>query len=285
MSIRDTFLALFVMVLWGANYVAVKLGVSEFPPLLLITLRFAVVAVLLVPFYRITRKQVPGVLLLSFTFGSAHFALLFVALQMTEAGTSALLLQLGVPFSTLLGVVFLGDRLGLWRIGGLLVAFSGAAVLAWGPHVPTIGPAALLIVSAFFWAVSNLLVKKVTDVSPIALTGWLSLFAVPQCLLWTLMFETGHLAALEQAHLIGWGAMLYTAIGSSIIAYGLWYWLLGRYTVSQVVPISLLNPVFGVILGALALGESIGPEKIAGGLLTLGGVGIILWRQAKREAA
>lgn len=285
MSIRDTFLALFVMVLWGANYVAVKLGVSEFPPLLLITLRFAVVAVLLVPFYRITRKQVPGVLLLSFTFGSAHFALLFVALQMTEAGTSALLLQLGVPFSTLLGVVFLGDRLGLWRIGGLLVAFSGAAVLAWGPHVPAIGPAALLIVSAFFWAVSNLLVKKVTDVSPIALTGWLSLFAVPQCLLWTLMFETGHLAALEQAHLIGWGAMLYTAIGSSIIAYGLWYWLLGRYTVSQVVPISLLNPVFGVILGALALGESIGPEKIAGGLLTLGGVGIILWRQAKREAA
>lgn len=285
MSIRDTLLALFVMVLWGANYVAVKLGVSEFPPLLLITLRFAVVAVLLVPFYRITRKQVPGVLLLSFTFGSAHFALLFVALKMTEAGTSALLLQLGVPFSTLLGVVFLGDRLGVWRVSGLLVAFAGAAVLAWGPNVPAIGPAALLVVSAFFWAVSNLLVKKVTDVSPIALTGWMSLFAVPQCLLWTLIFETGHIAAIEQAHLIGWGAMLYTAIGSSIVAYGLWYWLLGRYTVSQVVPISLLNPVFGVLVGAWVLGESIGPEKIAGGLLTLGGVGIILWRQAKKGAA
>ncbi|GAB3124972.1 DMT family transporter [Novispirillum itersonii] len=285
MSIRDTLLALFVMVLWGANYVAVKLGVSEFPPLLLITLRFAVVAVLLVPFYRITRKQVPGVLLLSFTFGSAHFALLFVALKMTEAGTSALLLQLGVPFSTLLGVVFLGDRLGVWRVSGLLVAFAGAAVLAWGPNVPAIGPAVLLVVSAFFWAVSNLLVKKVTDVSPIALTGWMSLFAVPQCLLWTLIFETGHIAAIEQAHLIGWGAMLYTAIGSSIVAYGLWYWLLGRYTVSQVVPISLLNPVFGVLVGAWVLGESIGPEKIAGGLLTLGGVGIILWRQAKKGAA
>lgn len=285
MSVRDTLLALFVMILWGANYVAVKLGVSEFPPLLLITLRFALVAVLLVPFYRITRRQVPGVLLLSFSFGSAHFALLFVALQMTEAGTSALLLQLGVPFSTLLGVVFLGDRLGIWRISGLLVAFSGAAVLAWGPHVPAFAPAALLIVSAFFWAVSNLLVKKVTDVSPIALTGWMSLFAVPQCLLWTLLFEHGQIEAIQQASLVGWGAMVYTAVGSSIVAYGLWYWLLGRYTVSQVVPISLLNPVFGVIVGAWVLGEAVGPEKIAGGLLTLGGVGIILWRQAKRGGA
>lgn len=285
MPVRDMLLALFVMVLWGLNYIAVKLGVAEFPPLLLTTLRFALVALLLVPFYRITRAQVPGVLLLSFTFGTAHFALLFVGMQMTEAGTSALLLQLGVPFSTLLGVAFLGDRLGIWRVSGLLVAFAGAAVLAWGPSVPAFKPAALLIVASFAWAVSNLLVKKVPSINPVALTGWMSLFAVPQCLVWTLLFEHGQIAAIEQASLVAWGAMLYTAIGSSIVAYGLWYWLLARHPVSQVVPISLLNPVFGVVAGALVLGETIGMEKVLGGVLTLGGVGVILWRQARHGSA
>lgn len=86
--------------------------------------------------------------------------------------------------------------------------------------------------------------------------------------------------ALASAGNSTWIALGYTAVGSSIVAYGLWYWLLRRHPVSHVVPFSLLNPVLGMSMGVVFLGEGITIWKVGGALLTLAGVGTILWRQA-----
>ena len=119
MPLRDLLLGLTVIAIWALNIIVIKLGVADMPPLLLMTLRFMLVAALIVPFTRITREQLPWLLLLSVTFGGLHFPLLFLGLGEAEAGTGALLVQMGTPFATLLAALFLKERLNLRRWLGL----------------------------------------------------------------------------------------------------------------------------------------------------------------------
>lgn len=282
MSLRDYLLVLVVVAIWGVNFVVIKVGVAEFPPFLMTALRFGVVAVLVVPFFSVPRQHMKWLLLLSVTFGSLHFGLLFAGVAGMDASTGAILAQLGVPFSTLLAVVFLKDRLGPWRTGGLVVAFLGAAVLAGEPRLPALGPFVLIVVAALGWAVSNMLIHKVADVHPLAVTGWISLFATPQVALWSFLFEDGQVQAVIEASWLAWGALLYVSLLASMLAYSLWYHLLGRHAVNQVVPFTLLAPVIGVAASAVLLGEPLTVYKLVGGALTILGVGTILMRQGRR---
>ncbi len=278
MPLRDLALGLAVIVIWALNIIVIKLGVAELPPLLLTTLRFALVAALLVPFHPVARHQLPFLLLLSLTFGSMHFALLFIGLGQAEAGTGALLVQMGTPFATLLAVVFLRERLGPRRLAGLVLSFAGVAVLAGGPTLPSLLPTLLLLASALGWAISQLLIKRGPDISPMALAGWVALFATPQVALGSWWFEQGQGRALAGAGWAGWGAVFYTAVMSSIVAYGLWYGLLRRHPVNRVVPLTLLMPVLAVLLGAALMGDSLGPHKLAGGGLVISGLALIVLR-------
>nr|WP_283101543.1 EamA family transporter [Halomonas populi] len=271
-------LGLGVIAIWALNIIVIKLGVAEIPPLLLTTLRFILVALLLVPFYPVPRHQLPFLLMLSVTFGTLHFALLFIGLEQAEAGTGALLVQMGTPFATLLAVIFLKERLGPKRLIGLLLSFAGVLVLAGGPTLPSPLPLTILLLSALGWAVSQLLIKRGPNIAPLALAGWVALFAVPQVALGSWLFESDHLEALTHAGWAGWGAVVYTAVMSSIVGYGIWYALLRRHPVNRVVPMTLLVPVLAVLLGTLLLGDSLGFHKLAGGGLVVAGIALIILR-------
>ncbi|MGC3872657.1 DMT family transporter [Halomonas sp. GXIMD04776] len=275
MPLRDLLLGLVVIIIWALNIIVIKVGVADMPPLLLMTLRFMLVAVLVVPFTRIDRNQLPWLLLLSITFGGLHFPLLFIGLGQAEAGTGALLVQMGTPFATLLAAAFLKERLDLRRWLGLTFSFAGIVVLAGGPSLPAPLPTTLLLASAFFWAVSNLLIKVAPPIAPFTLAGWIALFAIPQVALGSWIFENDQLAVLSRASWAGWGAVFYTAVMSSIVAYTLWYRLLQKHPVSRVVPLSLLMPVFAVLLGMWLLGDSLGINKLAGGIMVVVGLAII----------
>lgn len=282
MPLRDTLLALLVMTIWGFNFVVIKVGVDALPPFLLTTMRFALVAALVVPFFRLQRAEAKWILLLSVTFGTLHFAMLFHGLRGVDGATGAILMQLGVPFSTLLAAVFLKDRLGVWRITGLVMAFAGAAVLAGEPQLPALGSFLILVEAAFAWAVSNIIIHKVKAMPPLGVTGWVSLFSVPQVALWSWLFEDGQWAAVQEASWVAWGALLYVALAASIVAYSLWYYLLGKHPVNVVVPLNLLAPVIGVVAAVLILGEALTWQKVGGGCLTILGVGVIIFRQSRR---
>ncbi|MGP8289509.1 DMT family transporter [Vreelandella zhanjiangensis] len=285
MPLRDLLLGLLVITIWALNIIVIKMGVIELPPLLMTTLRFMLVAILLVPFYPVARSQLPFLLLLSFTFGTLHFALLFIGLGQSEAGTGALLVQMGTPFATLLAVIFLKEKLGPKRLVGLLLSFAGVIVLAGGPTLPSPLPLSILLLSAFGWAVSQLLIKRGPAIAPLALAGWVALLAVPQVAIGSWLFENGQWQAIKEASWIGWGAVFYTAVMSSIVAYGIWYALLRRHPVNRLVPMTLLVPVLAVGLGALLMGDSLGIHKLAGGGLVVAGIGLILIRFRKRRPA
>jgi O-acetylserine/cysteine efflux transporter len=282
----DILLTLLAVIIWSLNVIAVKIGLIELPPLLMTALRFAMVGLLAAPFTRITRAQLPWILLLSFTFGTLHFALLFVGLNMTEAGTGAILAQLGTPFATLLAVTVLGERMTRAQAVGLIVSFAGAAVLSAGPSLPSWQPLLILTASALAWAVSNIIVKKSPGIGPLPMVAWVSLFSVPQIALLSLIFENGQWAAMQSASLTTWMMVTYTALGSSLVAYTIWYRLLARHPVSRVMPYSLLTPLLGVVFGVLLLGDGIGLHKVVGGIMVIGGVAVssLRWPGMKTRA-
>lgn len=276
MPLRDLALALAVVAIWALNIIVIKVGVAEIPPLMLITLRFALVAALLVPFYPVARHELPFLLLLSVTFGTLHFALLFIGMEQAEAGTGAILVQMGTPFATLLAVIVLKEALGIRRLAGLLLSFAGVVVLAGGPTLPAPLPTAILLIGALSWAISQLLIKRGPAIPPMALAGWVALFATPQVALGSWWLEQGQWQALASASWLAWSTVFYTAVMSSIVAYGIWYGLLRRHPVSSVVPMMLLVPVLAVILGVLLMGDPLGPYKLIGGSLVVSGIGLIV---------
>ncbi|MCM2972632.1 MULTISPECIES: DMT family transporter [Larsenimonas] len=283
MPFRHTLLAIGVVIVWAFNNIVIKLGVTEVPPLALTALRFLIVAVLVVPFTRLNRQQLKWVALLAFTFGLMHFGLLFIGLTYAEVGTGAILVQLGTPFATILAAIFLKERLNARRIAGLALSFAGVVVLAGGPSMP--GPLALglLVTSAMGWAVSNMIVKVGPTIPPIAMAGWMALFAVPLVSLASFLTESHQFEAIANASWRGWLAAFYSAIMSSILAYSAWYWLLRQYEVRKVIPLSLLTPVFAVLFGILLLGDHLGIYKIAGGSMIIAGIALITVRFRRRR--
>ncbi|MBF0392750.1 MAG: EamA family transporter [Alphaproteobacteria bacterium] len=272
----DMLAALAVVVIWGANFVAAKLGTALIPPLAMTAVRFLLVAAILLPLYGLPRRSaLGGVALLSVTLGVLHFGLIFVGVKGVDAATAAVAIQLTVPFSALLAAVFFHDRLGWWRGLGMALAFSGVALLAGEPTLPDLAPFLTLVAAAFFWAVSNVVIKRLRGIPPIALNGWMALFAAPQLVLLSLIFEDGQLDALAGAGWVGWGAIAYTVLAASLIAYTMWYHLLARYDMNQVVPFTLLGPVIGIACGVLLLGETLNWHKVVGGVVTIAGVAVV----------
>ncbi|KAA5607545.1 EamA family transporter [Roseospira marina] len=281
MPVTDILLALLVQGLWGLNFIAAKVGADNLPPLMFTAIRFLIVAVLVVPFVPRPRgAALRSVLVLSLTFGTLHFGILFSAMRYVDAATAAVIIQTGPPFSVLLGILIFKEVIGWRRILGLVLAFSGVIVVAGEPNLPSLLPVTMLLFAAFAWAMSNAVVKFSQGLSALAMTGWLCLLAIPQVTLLSWLFEDGHVEALYTAPWKAWACVLFSAIGASLIAHSLWYALVRRHPMTVIAPWGLLAPILGIASGILILGEPATWQKVVGGAITLTGVGIVQIRSA-----
>ena len=276
MTLKDYAAAGAVILLWALNFVVAKIGLAQFPPLFLVTMRLGFTALLLLPLLRRHRKPWPLILGLSVTLGGAHFGLMFTGLSEIDAAVTAIAVQLGVPFSVLLAALLERDRLNGPQIIGMAIAFTGVWILAGEPRTATSLPHLVMVVTASFaWALGNVLIRRIGSINPFLLNAWVSILAVPQLALLTVTLEGGQLQAMQAADWRGWGALAYMVLGASIGAYGLWYYLLGRHLLSRIVPLTLLAPVLGVCFSILILDEPLTGRLVLGGAVTIGGVGLM----------
>ncbi|PKH27022.1 EamA family transporter [Enterobacterales bacterium CwR94] len=282
MAPRHQLLVILIVSLWAFNSVAIKWGLQDLPPLFMTLMRFTVVSLLLIPFCRIRREQLRYLMPLAFTFGFMHFSLLFLGTHYTDAGTSAILVQLGTPFSMILAMIFLQERLSLQQVVGITLSLAGVAVLTGSPTIPHWWVLCLLLTSAAGWAISNLIVKKSPPIKPLTMTAWVSFLALPLIGLSSLALEHHQLLSLQQASWRGWFGIFYSALASSVLAYSLWYGLIRKYNVNLLMPWSLLTPVLAVIFGVLVLGDGLNLFKVTGASLVVFGtfVSVFSVRQA-----
>jgi O-acetylserine/cysteine efflux transporter len=269
-----------VMAVWGINFPVAKIAVAQVPPVFLVALRYAIVAALLLPFVPRPRGRIAAIAAASVTMGALHFGLMFTALTMIEGSVAALAIQTQVAFSVMLAAVVFRDPLGWRRALGMALAFGGVFLIAGdGDHLANPGPLLLVIASAVAWAVGNVQIKLLKDVDILAVNAWITLLAAPQLLLFSLLVEDGQIAALAAADWRVWAALTYQVLLASIFGYSTWYWLTQRYDVNQVVPLTLLIPIFGVLASVMLLGETLSPLMLLGGAVTIAGVAIIIWRR------
>jgi O-acetylserine/cysteine efflux transporter len=279
---RDLAFLVLINLIWGFNLIASKAGVSHFPPVFFTALRFTLLALVLLPFLRWHPGRMQRLLVAAALSGGVQFAILFTGIHLTaHVGSVAIASQLGVPFTTLISVLFLGEVIH-WRRGlGILLAFAGVALIAFQPDLFAYRTGlALVVISTLIGSFGLVAVKGLgASLRPLELQAWFAVSGLPVLWLLTLWLEDGQGAAVASAGPRDWGALLYTVVVASLVAHTGFYWLIRRYPVTSLSPLTTLSPVFGVLFGVLVYGDPLTPRLVFGGCLTLLGVTIIALRE------
>lgn len=279
-SIRDRLLAVLVAALWGVNFLAIDLGLRQFPPLLFVAARFAVIAiptVLLVPRPKVRWYWVVGY---GLGFGTAQFACLFIAIHIgMPVGLASLVLQASAPFTVLLGALLLRERLRRIQLIGILVAVAGMGLIVWHrAQAAAALPVLLTLLGALGWAIGNLCTRQAKPDDPLRLTLWMSVVPPVPMMVLSLLVEGGAadwhaLASVNST--TGWtaiGALAYIALLATVLGSGIWATLMRRHPAGVVAPFSLLVPVVGIAVSWLVLGERPAVVELLAGLAVVGGV-------------
>ena len=268
-----------ICTIWGFNFVAAKVGVGEMPPLLFVGLRFAVVFALLIPFLKIAPGRMRDIAIIALFNGAIHFGLMFIGVALTAASVMAVIVQLNVPFATVLSIVFLGETVKWRRWAGIAMTVLGVTIVSFDPHVfDSLTGVFFGAAAAMSGAIAAIYMRKLTNVGVFQLQSWTAAITAPALLLASFIFETGQLEAMANASWIGWGALLFTALGASLVGHNGYYYLLQRYEVSLIAPLSLLSPILGVVFGIWVLGEPMTTRIVLGAATAFVGVGILAIR-------
>ena len=283
-SIKDIGLALSVPINWGMGFTLAKAGLGEFPPLFLMSMRFSLSAVLLCWFFPPPVGQLRSVFIVALVSATIQYGLTFTGLAGLDASTAVLLVQLEVPFGALLAAIFLNDKLGWKRTLGMALAFFGVSLIAGAPNIRKQLFSAFLVMSgALTWSLGQVMIKKMVTVTGFQLIAWVAVFAGPQMFISSLIFEKGHLSSLKNATIVGWGTVVYMGIVMTALGYAIWYHLLNKYDVNQVMPFLLLLPVSSICGAVLFLGERPDIRTLIGGVFVIIGVAAIVFLGQSRK--
>ena len=291
MNPRELGLLLLVCSIWGFHFVVMKFALGILPPMFYIAIRMSLVALILSPFLKWRRSEMPLVLFGGLCMGALNYALMFSGLKLATASAAAIAIVLNVPFATILAMIFLGDRPGWRRLLGIAFAFSGVAIIALGGSDEMgegvhIGLGVGLVAGgAFCEAMGAVIIKRTKSFAPHELLAWFAMIGAVSLSIMTFLFEDGQGAAYDagdKMHIVG--AIMYSALLASLFAHIAYYWLLQRLPISVVAPSVLLTTLIAVISGVVLLGDPLGARMIIGGIMTLVGVGIVLLRNVKKQA-
>ncbi|APE32838.1 EamA family transporter [Nocardia mangyaensis] len=283
MTTRDRLLGLTVVVLWGLNFLAIRIGLDHFPPFFFGALRFAVIAIPVLMFIPRPAVRTRWLLLYGTGFGILQFAFLFTAMRVgMPTGLASLVLQSSAPFTVLLGAVLLRERLRPVQIAGLVVAVLGMVVIGADRMAhATLLPVLLTLAAGLGWAFGNIGARKAgadsPGVDPLHLTLWMSVVPVVPMLALSMVVEgpdTGLRAlgaSFSAAGLPALGALAYIAILATVCGSGLWTYLMSRYPAGTVAPLTLLVPVVGIAAAWMAFGEQPTVAALLGGVIVIAG--------------
>jgi O-acetylserine/cysteine efflux transporter len=271
----DVLLAIAVPTIWGIGFTLAKAGLAQFPPVMLVGLRFGLTAMLLVWFVRPPWRHMGRIALVAAVGGTLQYSLVYMGLSGLDASTATLVIQLEVPLALLVAAIFLKEHLGWRRVTGMVVAFAGLMFIVGEPRVQeSIGPLLLVVAAALAFAVAQVMVRALGPVGGLTLIAWVSVWSAPQYLAVSLALESGHWEALTTAAWKDWAIVLYQGIAMNCLGYALWYHLLGKYPVNSAMPFLLLGPVTTMAAAVLILGEQPTWLILAGGVVIISGVAI-----------
>ena len=277
----------FCCFLWGLNQVAAKAALPEVPALWQAAARSLGGAVLVWCWSRLRGialftpdGSLAGGLLAGALFG-AEFLCIFIGLQFTTASRMVVFIYIS-PFVVALGMPFIAraERLSVVQMAGLLLAFAGVAwAFAEGFASPAAGPRQLLgdalgVAAGVLWGATTLAIRGTALSNAPAEKTLLYQLAVSGVLLGAaaLLGDAPWPATLSK---LAWSSMLFQIVAVTSFSYLVWFWLVRSYPATRLASFTLLTPVFGLVLGAVLLGEAITARLVTALIAVAAGIVLV----------
>jgi len=282
MQRQDLIIALLVIIVWGLNFIAIKLGLQNMPPLLLGTLRFLLACFPAIFFLPRPPIRWPWLIALGLSINVGQFAFLFLSMKVgMPAGLASLLLQSQAFFTLFIAVTWFGERWQWNHVVGLTLSVCGMIIigLQQGGDMTNTG-FGLILAAAACWGIGNIIMRQATlgvpKFSMLSLVVWSGAVAILPLTLLSLMLEgyDSWLIAFSSATWITAGSVVYLAFFATLVGYGLWGKLLSRYPAAVVSPLALMVPLVGMSSSAIFLGESLSLAQTLGALLVMLGLAV-----------
>ena len=275
---------------WGGTWVVAKAAVLTVPPIELSTIRFLIVAALLIVACAVLRiplgtGHIGAVVVAGLVGITGYNALVFVALTVAPASDGALIVPTLVPILTAIAALAIGERLTREKVTGSVIASVGAALVILGAQgfggafsgerlvadLMTLGGAACW---AVYGVAGRIAMRDRSPTAQVALTslvGALGLFPL------AFVFERGY-ADVPSWPLSAWLGILYLVAFGTIVGFVLFYWAVRRFGAGIGAMSSYMVPVAAVTLAFFFLGERPHPAQLVGAAVILAGVRIATLR-------
>ena len=270
---------------WGATWVAIKIGLTDSPPFYGAAIRFILASVILGAIVWRMRKPWPrrdgpwgwmvvaGVMMY---FGS--YATTYYVSQYINAALAAILFA-SFPFFVAIGAHFYlpDERLTPMKVVGLVIGFAGVVVV-FGQGATAAGTLrwwapALMIVSPLISSAASLIVKKhLTREDPVVVNCFQMALGAMLLLTAAITFEDFQMFRWTAASV---GAIIFLALFGSIFTFVTYYHLLRTMEATKLSLIAFVTPVVASILGWLILGETLSASTMGGAALVMAGVWIV----------
>jgi drug/metabolite transporter (DMT)-like permease len=281
MSLRDFLLLVAICLVWATNNVVSKVVVAEWhvPPLTYATLRFAIVLIATLPWLLPMPRPTWRILLVGLLMGGGTFALLFIGLQTVSPSEAAIVSQAGVPITTLLSIVMLGERIHWRRALGITLTLVGVVLVVWQPGFAISAGMLLVLAAAFAGSLGAVLMKQMDEVAPLRFQAWVGMASFVLLAPLAVAGEQGEWHRVMEA---GWpfvAALLFSALIVSVLAHTAFYVLIKRYEANLLSPLTLITPLATIGLGVVITGDKLDAQMIAGSAIALIGVLIVAVRR------
>ncbi len=285
MKLQDILIALIVPITLGFGFVIAKPAFEYFPPFLLMGLRFTITALILIWWFPIPKGLFKDLIIVSFVGSTLQYALTYSGLNMIDASSAVLLVQVEVPAGVILAYFLLKEKPGIKNIIGIGISFFGVYILTGAPSLEGKFIGILLtLTGATTWAYGAVLAKPLSEkMNPLALTAWLALFSGPPLIIASNIYDGNMMNYFRSASLTSWIIVAYIGLIMQPVSYGCWYYVLKRHPVYKVLPVMMLLPITGLVASIFLLGEEPGKYILIGGTIILIGVGMILFGKQKKN--
>jgi O-acetylserine/cysteine efflux transporter len=282
------FVAVIAMnLMWGLNLIAVKMGVDLVSPMTAAWLRQLMVLIICLPFLKVVEGKMRELLALGILSGGLFYIIVNISLAVSDnIGALAIAGQLGAPFSLILAVIVLKEKIARYRVIGMALSFIGVVVLVFDPAaIDEQMGIALTVVASLIWAICSLIQRRLQGVKVLTIYAWVGLVGATILLPIAWVAEPEAFGRVHALPLTAFGWILFSALGSTVIGQGAMSYLIQRHPVSTVVPMTLATPVISVVAAAWWFGTKLTPVMIVGGLIVMAGIAIVTTRTANAREA
>ena len=286
MTIKDTFIASLVPIFLGFGFVIAKPAMDDFPPILLMGLRFTFAASILIWWFPIPKGYLIKIFIASLVANTIQYSVTYSGLNLIDASAAVLLVQTEVPFGVLFAYFMLKEKPTIRSLIGIFIAFIGVYILTGSPSLDGkfLG-IFLTILGSGIWALGQVLVKPLSkELNPLTLVAWLALFSGPILILLSNIFDGNSINYIKSANMNSWIIAIYLGFFMQPITYGCFYYVLKNNPLYKVLPIVTMGiPLTGLLAAIFLLKENPTTELYIGGSIILLGVILIVYTKKEKK--